>query len=72
MSIIPVHLQRRFEQRWATRFGSLVSPTSPKERRNERIAGQHAPRAAKAEEKPAGLGRRLRIDLSMSPTEARP
>jgi hypothetical protein len=26
MSIIPLHLQRRFEQRWAARFGSLVIP----------------------------------------------
>jgi hypothetical protein len=30
MSIIPLYLQRRFEQRWAARFGSLVIPTVPK------------------------------------------
>jgi hypothetical protein len=30
MSIIPLHLQRRFEQRWAGRFGSLVIPGAPK------------------------------------------
>jgi hypothetical protein len=30
MSIIPLHLQRRLEQRWATRFGSLVVPAVPK------------------------------------------
>jgi hypothetical protein len=30
MSIIPLHLQRRFEQRWAARFGSLVIPAAPK------------------------------------------
>jgi hypothetical protein len=30
MSIIPLHLQRRFEQRWAARFGSLVIPAVPK------------------------------------------
>jgi hypothetical protein len=30
MSIIPLHVQRRFEQRWATRFGSLVIPPLPK------------------------------------------
>ena len=30
MSIIPLHLQRRFEQRWAARFGSLAIPAAPK------------------------------------------
>jgi hypothetical protein len=30
MNIIPVEFQRRFEQRWAARFGSLVIPTVPK------------------------------------------
>jgi hypothetical protein len=30
MSIIPLHLQRRFEQRWAARFGSLVIRAVPK------------------------------------------
>ena len=56
MSIIPLHLQRRFEQRWAARFGSLVIPARTKEEcRIESLAGQHAPRAAKANEKPAGL-----------------
>ncbi len=30
MSIIPIHIQRRFEQRWAARFGSLVIPAVPK------------------------------------------
>jgi len=30
MGIIPLHLQRRFEQRWAARFGSLVIPPVPK------------------------------------------
>jgi hypothetical protein len=30
MSIIPLHLQRRFEQRWAARFGSLVIPAVQK------------------------------------------
>jgi hypothetical protein len=29
MGIVPVHLQRRFEQRWAARFGSLVIPAMP-------------------------------------------
>jgi DNA-directed RNA polymerase alpha subunit len=49
MSIIPLHLQRRFEERWAARFGSLViAPT--KQRRIERFAAQHRPRGAKAKE----------------------
>jgi hypothetical protein len=30
MSVIPLDLQRRFEQRWAARFGSLVIPAAPK------------------------------------------
>jgi hypothetical protein len=30
MRIIPLHLERRFEQRWAARFGSLVIPAVPK------------------------------------------
>jgi hypothetical protein len=30
MSIIPLHLQRRFEQRWAARFGSPAIPAMPK------------------------------------------
>ena len=44
-------------------FRFAGNPGRTKERRIERIAGQHAPRAAKAKEKPAGLGRRLHIDL---------
>jgi hypothetical protein len=30
MSIVFLHLQRRFEQRWAARFGSLVIRAVPK------------------------------------------
>ena len=30
MSAIPLHLQRRFEQRWASRFGLPVEATAPK------------------------------------------
>jgi hypothetical protein len=60
MSIIPLHLQRRFEQRWAARFGLLVIPSAPK---NVGLKGSPvniAPRVAKAKEKPAGLSRRVR------------
>jgi hypothetical protein len=35
MSIIPLHLQRLFERRWAARFGSLVIPAVPKKHRIE-------------------------------------
>jgi len=44
MRIIPLHLQRRFEQRWAARFGSLVIPAAPK---NARLKGSpvNMPRA---------------------------
>jgi hypothetical protein len=55
MSVIPLHLQRRFEQRWSVRFGSLAIVPVPKNRRTERLPGQDAPRAAKAKEKPPGL-----------------
>jgi hypothetical protein len=30
MSIIPLHLQRRFEQRWASRFTQPVASNAPK------------------------------------------
>jgi hypothetical protein len=56
MSNIPLHLQRRFEQRWAARFGSPVNPAGPKN--VEGLAGQHAPRPEKAKEKRAGLRRK--------------
>jgi hypothetical protein len=55
LSIIPLHLQRRFERQWAGRFGSLVIPGATKERRIQRLAGQRAPRAEKDKENPAGL-----------------
>ena len=55
MSLIPLHLQRRFERRWAARFGSLVIPAAPRERRIESLAGQHAQRQEKAKEKSPGL-----------------
>jgi hypothetical protein len=38
---------------WSVRFAG--NPGRTKKRRIERLAGQHAPRAAKAKEKPAGL-----------------
>ena len=56
MSGIPVHIQRRFEQRWAARFSN---PGCTKECRIERLTVNIAPpRAAKAKERPAGVNRR--------------
>jgi hypothetical protein len=57
MNGIPLHLQRRFEQRWAARFVSPVASAAPK------IIGLKGafnslprPVKAKAKEKPAGAG----------------
>jgi hypothetical protein len=52
MSIIPLHLERRFEQRWAARFGSLVIPALPK---NVGLKDRRQPCGAlgKAKKKPA-------------------
>jgi hypothetical protein len=55
MGIIPLHLQRRFEQRWAARFGFAGRPGCAEENRIERLAGQLALRPAKAKQKPAVL-----------------
>jgi hypothetical protein len=58
MSIIPVHLQRRFELRWAAQFGSRVSPAVAKTFRLKGSPVNIDPRAAKAKEKPTWLRRR--------------
>jgi hypothetical protein len=55
MSIIPLHIQRRFEQRWAARFGSLIPDVSKNGSKGSPV--NIARRVAK-EEKPAGLRRR--------------
>jgi hypothetical protein len=55
MSIIPLHLQRRFEQRWAAQFGSQVFPAVPKTAPLKGSPVNIAPRVAKAKEKPAGV-----------------
>ena len=55
MSIIPLHIQRRFDERWAARFGSLAIPAVPKY-----IGLKGSPvarRTPTAKEKPAGLSR---------------
>jgi hypothetical protein len=42
MSIIPLHLQRRFEQRWASRFARPASSNGPKnvETKSTPLAGR--------------------------------
>ena len=60
MSIVPLHLQRRFEQRWAAQFGSRVIPSLPANVGLKGSPDSVARRAAKAKEKPAGLSRRVR------------
>jgi hypothetical protein len=57
MSAIPLHLQRRSEQRWAARFGSLVASAAPKSV-DLKEAVNSLPRAVKAKEKPAQLNKR--------------
>jgi len=63
MSAIPLHLQRRFEQRWAARFVSPVASAAPKGISLKGISLKgiglkgtvnSLPRPAKAKEKPAG------------------
>jgi hypothetical protein len=56
MSAIPLHLQRRFEQRWAAKLASLVSSAAPKSISLKRAVKSLA-RPAEAK-KPAGLKKR--------------
>jgi hypothetical protein len=60
MSIIPLHLQRRFELRWAAQFGPLAIPAVPKMVRLKGSPVKIAARAAKAKQKPAGLSQRVK------------
>jgi hypothetical protein len=57
MSAIPLHLQRKFEQRWAARFAPPVAPATPK---SVDLKGtvNNLPRPAKAKAKPAELTKR--------------
>lgn len=66
MSIIPLHLQRRFEQRWAARVASLVGTSALKNVVSKGSPINVAPRATRAKEGPARLRRRngYRMDLS--------
>jgi len=55
MSIIPLHLQRKFERRWAARFVRPVASTAPK-RISLKGAANSLPSPAKEKEKPAAFG----------------
>jgi hypothetical protein len=57
MSAIPLHLQRRFEQRWGARFASPVALAMPKSIVLKNTV-KSLPVPAKAKEKPAGLSQR--------------
>jgi hypothetical protein len=51
MSEIPLHLQRRFEQRWAARFASPIASAVPKNI-GVKVTVDSLPRPAKAKGKP--------------------
>jgi hypothetical protein len=53
MSIIPLHLQRKFEQRWAAKFVRPVASAAPK---SISFTGNSLPSPAKEKEKPGGFG----------------
>ena len=57
MSRIPLHVQRRFEQRWAAKLAPAVVPAALK---SVGVKGpvNSLPRPAKAKEELAGLSRR--------------
>jgi hypothetical protein len=62
MSVIPLHLQRRFEQRWAARFVSPVASAAPEslglKRRFQQFAATGKSKS-KSKRKPAGLNQRV-------------
>jgi hypothetical protein len=55
MSTIPLHLQRKFEQRWTARFVGSVASTAPKSI-SLKGAANSLPSPAKEKEKPAAFG----------------
>jgi hypothetical protein len=57
MSVIPLHLQRKFEQRWAARFVSSLASTAPKSTDLKRTVNKLAA-ARKSKERPAELSKR--------------
>jgi hypothetical protein len=61
MSEIPLHLQRRFEQRWAARFVPPVAAVAPKSIVLKDTVNS-LQRAADAKEEPAGLSQRAVVE----------
>jgi hypothetical protein len=55
--ILPLHIQRSLEQRWAAKFVSPVASAAPKSV-GLKVTVKSLPRPAKAKEKPAGLSQR--------------
>jgi hypothetical protein len=72
MSTIPLHIQRRFEQRWASRFAPPVASNGPKVKRtkedwNESLTiNERSQHAANTKQRPAGLRRWVWSMLSHS------
>jgi len=59
MAAIPLHLQRKFEQRWAARFSSPAASAVPKSK-GLKAALDTLAHPAKAKEEPAEPGKRAR------------
>ena len=59
MSGIPLHIQRKFEQRWAAKLASSGASAAPKNIVLKGDRQQLARRATKTQEQPAGAKRRL-------------
>jgi hypothetical protein len=57
MSAIPLHLQRKFEQRWAARFVSPVA-SAPTKGTDLKGTGNNLPRRPEAKEKHVELSKR--------------
>jgi hypothetical protein len=62
MSVIPLHLQRKVEQRWAARF---VAPAASAATKGNRLKGalDTSPRPVKAKEKPSESSKRTQQGL---------
>lgn len=59
MSAIPLHLQRKVEQRWAARFVAPAASAVPKSEQ-PKSALNTPPRPTSVKEKPAELSKRAR------------
>jgi hypothetical protein len=62
MSAIPLHIRRKFEQRWAARFVSPVASAAHKGT-DLKGTGNNLPRRAKAKERLNELSKRAQQDL---------